>query len=369
MLKAGIIGLPNVGKSTLFNAITRSHKAPAENYPFCTIEPNLGVVSVPDPRLDQLAQVVKVGTRIPTTFEFVDIAGLVKGAAHGEGLGNKFLSHIREVDALVQVVRCFEDPDIVHVAGDIDPVRDIEIVTAELVLADLETVRKRLEKIAREVKRGDKHALVEAHLLEKLGDHLNTGQPANTLGLPLAPSEKIIVHGFFLLTDKPTIYVANVTESDLAAVDTHPQVAKVRQYARAHQACDTVVVCAQLESEVADLSPEEAQDYLRELGVREPGGAALIQSTYHLLGLRTFFTFNQKEVRAWTIPAGATAIKAAGTVHSDFERGFIKAETVNWADLVKEGSVSRARETRHYRLEGRDYVVRDGDVLLFKFNV
>jgi ribosome-binding ATPase len=369
MLKAGIIGLPNVGKSTLFNALTRSHKAPAENYPFCTIEPNLGVVTVPEPRLPQLAQIAKVSAQIPTTIEFVDIAGLVKGASHGEGLGNKFLSHIREVDALIQVVRCFEDPDIVHVTGDIDPVRDIEIVTTELVLADLETIKKRLEKISRDVKRGDKHAVLEAHLLEKLGAHLNTGKPANTLGLALAPDERLIVRGFYLLTDKPTLFVANVKEGDLAAAATHPQVAKVRDYARTHHACDTVVVCAQLESDVGDLSPEEARDYLKELGVQESGVAALIRSTYQLLGLRTFFTFNEKEVRAWTLPSGTTAVKAAGTVHSDFERGFIKAEAVNCDDLLKAGSIGHARETGHYRIEGRDYVVRDGDVLLFRFSV
>src|ERR1017187_6697707 len=230
MLKAGIIGLPNVGKSTLFNAITRSHKAAAENYPFCTIEPNLGVVTVPEPRLPQLAKIAKVTTQIPTTFEFVDIAGLVKGASHGEGLGNKFLSHIREVDALIHIVRCFEDPDIVHVTGNVDPVRDIEIVTTELVLADLETIKKRLEKISRDVKRGDKHALLEAQLLEKMQAHLNTGKPAITHGLPLAPDEKLIVRSFFLLTDKPTIYAANVKEADLAAADSHPQVVKVREY-------------------------------------------------------------------------------------------------------------------------------------------
>jgi len=369
MLKAGIIGLPNVGKSTLFNAVTRSHKASAENYPFCTIEPNLGVVSVPDPRLAQLGKVAKVSTLIPTAFEFVDIAGLVKGASHGEGLGNKFLSHIREVNALIQVVRCFEDPDIVHVTGDIDPVRDIEIVTTELVLADLESVKKRLEKISRDVKRGDKHAVLEAHLLEKLGAHLNAGKPANTLGLPLAPEEKLIVRSFFLLTDKPTIFAANVKEGDLAAGDNHPQVTKVREYARGHHACETVVICAQLESDLADLSPEEAQEYLKEVGVKESVLTDLIHRSYQVLGLRTFFTFNEKEVRAWTIHAGETAVKAAGTIHTDFERGFIKAETVNWADLVKEGSVGRARETGHYRIEGRDYVVRDGDVVLFKFNV
>ncbi len=369
MLKAGIIGLPNVGKSTLFNAVTRSHKAPAENYPFCTIEPNLGVVTVPDPRLEQLSAVAKVSTRIPTTIEFVDIAGLVKGASRGEGLGNKFLSHIREVDALVHVVRCFEDPDIAHVTGSLDPLRDIEIVTTELVLADLETMGKRMEKIGRDVKRGEKHAVLEQHLLEKFAAHLNLGKPANTLNVPLAPEEKIIARSFFLLTDKPTVFVANVKENELAQAENHPVVAEVRNYALAHHACETVAVCAQLESDLGDLSPTEGEDYLKELGVKESGIAALIRSTHHVLGLRTFFTFNDKEVRAWTIHSGDTAIKAAGTIHTDFERGFIKAETVNWQDLVKEGSVARARETGHYRIEGRDYVVRDGDVLLFRFNI
>ena len=369
MLKAGIIGLPNVGKSTLFNALTRSHKAAAENYPFCTIEPNLGVVTVPDPRLAQVAQIAKVTNLIPATFEFVDIAGLVKGASQGEGLGNKFLSHIREVDALVQVVRCFEDPDIVHVTGGIDPVRDIEIVNTELVLADLETIARRKEKISRDVKRGDKHAILEAHLLDRYEAHLNTGKPANTLTGAMSPEERTLARGFFLLTDKPTIFAANVKESELARETEHPPVAKVREYARAHQSCETLMLSAQLESELADLSPEEAQGYLRELGVDESGLSALIRATYHLLGLRTFFTFNEKEVRAWTIHAGDTASKAAGTIHTDFERGFIKAETVNWQDLVREGSVAHAREKGHYRIEGRDYVVKDGDVLLFKFNV
>jgi ribosome-binding ATPase len=369
MLKAGIVGLPNVGKSTLFNAVTRSHKAAAENYPFCTIEPNLGVVSVPDPRLPQVAQIAKVPAGIPATIEFVDIAGLVKGASRGEGLGNKFLSHIREVDALAHVVRCFEDPDIVHVTGEPDPVRDIEIVMTELILADLDTIHKRLEKIGRDVKRGDKHAMLEAQLLEKIGAYLNTGRPANTFPLALAPEEKAIVRSFFLLTDKPTIFVANVKEADMGGADANPFVAAVKTYAQAHHQCDTVVVCAQLESDLADLSPAEAQDYLKELGVTQSGLDALIRSTYGVLGLRTFFTFNEKEARAWTIHAGATAVKAAGTVHSDFERGFIKAEAVHWEDLVRQGSVGRARETGHYRIEGRDYVVRDGDVLLFRFSV
>ncbi len=367
MLKAGIVGLPNVGKSTLFNAVTRTHKAPAENYPFCTIEPNLGVVAVPDPRLEKLGQVTKVPNLIPTTIEFVDIAGLVKGASRGEGLGNKFLSHIREVDAIVQVVRCFEDPDIHHVTGSIDPVRDIEIVLTELILADLDTVRKRRERIGKEVKHGDKPALIENHILDKIEPHLNAGRPANTLSL--SKEEREISKHLFLLTDKPTIFAANVKEGDLPDVETNAFVNAVRDYGRTHQACDTVVICAQLESDLADLAPDEAREYLRELGVTDSGLAALIRTTYQLLGLRTFFTFNEKEVRAWTLHAGDTAPKAAGTVHTDFERGFIRAETVRCEDLVRCGSMSAAREKGLYRSEGREYVVQDGDVLLFKFHI
>jgi len=367
MLKAGIVGLPNVGKSTLFNALIRSHKAAAANYPFCTIEPNLGVVTVPDARLDAIAQLVKVNARIPTTIEFLDIAGLVKGASHGEGLGNKFLSHIREVDAIIHVVRCFEDPDVIHVTGGVDPVRDIEIVTTELVLADLEAVQRRREKFIKELKGGEKHAVAENHVLDKLEAHLNAGKPANTAGL--VKEEHELITACPLLTDKPTIFAANVKEGQLAAVASDPQVGKVRHYARMHHACETVVVCAQLESDLADLSPEEAVQYLTELGVKETGADALIRATYELLSLRTFFTFNEKEVRAWTVPAGTGAARAAGRIHTDFERGFIKAECVNWKDLVDAGSVGHARETGHYRIEGRDYQVRDGDVLLFKFNV
>jgi GTP-binding protein YchF len=367
MLKAGIVGLPNVGKSTLFNAVTRTRKAEAANYPFCTIDPNIGIVTVPDARLETLAKIAKTAVIIPAAVEFVDIAGLVKGAAQGEGLGNKFLTHIREVDAIVQVVRCFEDPDIHHVAGAIDPVRDIETVITELVLSDLEAVQKRREKGAKDAKRGDKTAMAEAVVFARLEPHLNAGKPAITL--ELTPEEKVITKGFYLLTDKPTIFAANVKESELATADTNAHVNKVRDYAKTHIACETVVISAQIESDLIDLSAEEAKEFLKELGVQESGIGALIRSTYHLLGLRTYFTAGEKEVRAWTIHTGDTAPKAAGVIHSDFERGFIKAGTVAYDDLVKCGSIAVAREKGQYRMEGKEYVVKDGDVMLFKFNV
>ncbi|HZL78567.1 MAG TPA: redox-regulated ATPase YchF [Candidatus Limnocylindrales bacterium] len=367
MLKAGIVGLPNVGKSTLFNAVTRTRKAEAANYPFCTIDPNVGIVTVPDARLEVLKNIAKTQVTIPAAVEFVDIAGLVKGASQGEGLGNKFLTHIREVDAIVQVVRCFEDADIHHVAGSVDPVRDIETITTELVLADLEAVQKRLNSVAKDAKRGDKEALAQENILKKIEPHLNAGKPALTL--QLAPEERAVSRLFWLMTDKPTIFACNVKESDLATADQNPFVLKVREYTAHHFACEAVVISAQIESDLIDLSEAEAKEFLKELGVDESGVGALIRATYHLLGLRTYFTAGEKEVRAWTIHIGDTAPKAAGVIHSDFERGFIKAETVAYDDLVKCGSVATAREKGLYRMEGKEYVVKDGDVLLFKFNV
>ena len=367
MLKAGIVGLPNVGKSTLFNAVTRTRKAEAANYPFCTIDPNVGVVTVPDARLAPLAQIAKTTVIIPAAIEFVDIAGLVKGASAGEGLGNKFLSHIREVDAIVQVVRCFEDADIHHVTGSIDPVRDIEIINTELAIADLDNVKKRRDKLAKDVKRGEKAAVAEDAVLAKFEPVLDAGKLALTV--QLTPEEKVVARSFFLLTDKPTIFACNVKESDLATADKNAFVQKVRDYVKTHLACEAVVISAQIESDLIDLSPDEAKQFLKELGVEESGVGALIRATYHLLGLRTFLTAGEKEVRAWTIHVGDAAPKAAGVIHSDFERGFIKAETVAYDDLVKCGSIAVAREKGLYRMEGKEYVVQDGDVMLFKFNV
>ncbi|MEY4070750.1 MAG: hypothetical protein RL721_1364, partial [Candidatus Eisenbacteria bacterium] len=367
MLRAGIVGLPNVGKSTLFNAVTRTRKAEAANYPFCTIEPNVGIVTVPDARLAVLKDIAKTSVIIPAAIEFVDIAGLVKGASQGEGLGNKFLSHIREVDAIVQVVRCFEDSDIHHVSGSVDPVRDIEVINTELMLTDYDTVQRRHEKVQKDVKRGDKTAIAEAGVLAKLEAALGAGKPALTV--ELTPEERAIAAGFFLLTDKPTLFACNVRESDLAGADANPYVQQVRAYVSTHLSCEAVVISAQIESDLVDLEPEDAKAFLADLGVEESGVGSLIRATYHLLGLRTYFTAGEKEVRAWTIHAGDTAPKAAGVIHSDFERGFIKAETVAYADLVRCGSVAAARAEGLYRMEGKEYVVQDGDVMLFKFAV
>ena len=367
MLKAGIVGLPNVGKSTLFNAVTRTRKAQAANYPFCTIDPNVGIVTVPDERLGVLQKIAKTSVVIPAAIEFVDIAGLVKGASQGEGLGNKFLTHIREVDSIVQVVRCFEDADIHHVSGSVDPVRDIEIITTELVLADMESVNKRLDKVAKDAKRGDKEAQAEQAVLSKLKPHLDAGKPALTC--ELTTEEKALSKSFWLMTDKPTLFACNVKEGDLATADTNPYVVKVREYAKSQLSCEATVISAQIESDLVDLSEEDAKEFLSALGVTESGVGSLIRATYHLLGLRTYFTAGEKEVRAWTIHAGDTAPKAAGVIHSDFERGFIKAETVAYKDLVSCGSVAAARDKGLYRMEGKEYVVADGDVLVFKFNV
>jgi GTP-binding protein YchF len=367
MLRAGIVGLPNVGKSTLFNAITRTRNAEAANYPFCTIDPNVGIVSVPDARLAELKRIAKTNVVIPAAIEFVDIAGLVKGASTGEGLGNKFLTHIREVDAVVQVVRCFDDADVHHVSGTIDPVRDIEVINTELMLADLEVVQKRRERLAKDAKRGDKGAVAEDAVLAKIEAAINDGKPALTV--KLTPEERALSAPFFLLSDKPTIFACNVKEGDLATADANPYVMRVRDYVRTHLSCEAVVISAQIESDLVDLAPDEADAFLKELGVQESGIGALIRSTYHLLGLQTYFTAGEKEVRAWTIHQGDTAPKAAGVIHSDFERGFIKAETVAYTDLLKCGSVAVAREKGLYRMEGKEYVVADGDVLLFKFNV
>ena len=367
MLRAGIVGLPNVGKSTLFNAITRTRKAEAANYPFCTIDPNVGMVTVPDARLQVLQRIAKTNVVIPAAMEFVDIAGLVKGASQGEGLGNKFLTHVREVDAIVQVVRCFDDEDVHHVSGSVDPVRDIEVINTELMLADLESVKKRRERLLKDIKRGDKSAAAEEAVLEKLEAALDAGKPALTVDL--SPDERALSRPLFLLSDKPTIFACNVKESDLSTADSNPYVQRVREYVKTHLACDAIVVSAQIESDLVDLEPPEAAAYLKELGVEESGVGALIGATFRLLGLQTYFTAGEKEVRAWTIHIGDTAPRAAGVIHSDFERGFIKAETVAYEDLVACGSVAAAREKGLYRMEGKEYVVKDGDVMLFKFNV
>jgi GTP-binding protein YchF len=374
MLSAGIVGLPNVGKSTLFNAVTRTRKAQAANYPFCTIDPNLGVVTVPDARLETLAKLSHSQKIIPAAIEFVDIAGLVKGASAGEGLGNQFLSHIREVNAIVQVVRCFENADIHHVGGTIDPVRDIEVINTELVLADLASLQKRHDRLQKEVRAGSKTAKAEVAVIDKLLPHLDAGKPAITL--ELTDEEKAVAGDFFLLSSKPTLFACNVAESDLAAIsqETEPNAAlqhvrAVQEYARNHFATEAVVISAQIESELVDLSESEAQEYLRDLGVAGSGVSALIRAVYHLLGLRTYLTTGEKETRAWTIRAGDKAPAAAGVIHSDFERGFIAAETVHFDDLVALGSFAKARESGKLRIEGKDYVVRDGDVVEFRFNV
>lgn len=371
MLKSGIVGLPNVGKSTLFNAITRTRKAQAANFPFCTIEPNVGIVTVPDQRLEALAGLSKSEKILPTAIEFVDIAGLVKGASQGEGLGNQFLSHIREVDAIVQVVRCFENEDIHHVAGNMDPVRDIEVINTELILADISSLEKRKDKLAKNARGGDAQAKAELALLEKVLPHLNEGRPAITLNL--TQEEQSLLKGFFLLSAKPVIFACNVQEGDLANLAPNTisgrHVEAVKKYAAEHMGTEAVVISAQIESELVDLSAEEAKDYLQSLGLEESGVGDLIKKVYILLGLRTYLTTGPKETRAWTIHAGDKAPAAAGVIHSDFERGFIAAETIAFDDLMRLGSHAKAREAGKLRIEGKDYTVQDGDVIEFRFNV
>ena len=366
MLRAGIVGLPNVGKSTLFNALTAQSSALAANYPFATIEPNVGVVSVPDERLEPLARLVKTEKIVPATVEFLDIAGLVRGASKGEGLGNQFLANIRETDTVVQVVRCFEDENIVHVEGAVDPVRDIETIQIELALADLATVERRREKAQKNLKSGDKIARQELDVLNKIQPALEEGRSARTVSL--TDDEKAVARNFFLLTTKPTIYAANVEESALADLENNPMVNAVREIA-AKEAAECVVICAQLEADLVALPPEERVDYLKSLNIDTSGVDQLIKSAYHLLGLMSFLTAGEKEVRAWTIPQGTRAQTAAGTIHSDIERGFIRAEIVSYNDLIAAGSYATAREKGLLRLEGKDYIMQEGDVVHFRFNV
>ncbi|HEY1763857.1 MAG TPA: redox-regulated ATPase YchF [Opitutaceae bacterium] len=366
MLKAGIVGLPNVGKSTLFNALTRSHKAEAANYPFCTINPNVGVVTVPDDRLEVLRKIARTNVVIPAAIEFVDIAGLVAGASKGEGLGNQFLANIREVDAIVHVVRCFEDADVVHTMGSVDPVRDIEVVATELVLADLDAVQKRAEKTQKKAKSGDKEAIAEMALLERVAPHLDANRPANIL--TVSEEEARLMKLFQLLSAKPVIYACNVAEGDLARAEDNSFVKKVAAFVQAHHDAAYVPISARIESELIDLAPDEAKAFLKDLGVEDSGVSALIRATYALLGLQTYFTAGEKEVRAWTIKSGWKAPQAAGVIHTDFEKGFIKAEVVSYDDLARLGSVAAAREAGKYRLEGKDYVFQNGDVALFRFN-
>jgi GTP-binding protein YchF len=368
MLKVGIVGLPNVGKSSLFNALT-AQGAPSENYPFCTVEPNVGMVEVPDPRLDRIHELMQSKAIVPTVIQFVDIAGLVKGASEGEGLGNKFLGNIREVDAIAHVLRCFDDPDVTHVLGGVDPVRDREIVETELALADLETVERRLDRVSKKAKSGEKDAIREKGVLERCLAALTEGRPVRTV--ELNPDDARILKGFQLLTSKPVLYVVNVSEDDLPSGDN--QWTEQLRAAVAEDGPDAqegvVSICSAIESELAELEEDERQAFLEDLGLPETGLNRLIRAAYELLGLQTFFTTGENESRAWTIRAGSTAPQAAGTIHTDFERGFIKAETIHVTDFDDVGTWKEAREKGRLRQEGKEYVVADGDIMLFRFNV
>lgn len=365
MLRTGIVGLPNVGKSTLFNALTSAKNAQSANYPFCTIEPNVGVVTVPDERLEILQKLCKCSDIIPTAIEFVDIAGLVKGASKGEGLGNQFLHNIREVDAIIQVVRCFDDPNTIHVAGKVNPLDDIEVINTELALADLASVEKRQARIAKQAKGGDKDAVLEDKVLTKLTDLLSEGTFIN-INDHFNEEEIPVVKQLNLMSTKPVIYAANVSEYDLKDGNAYTQ--QVKEYAAKHNA-EVVLISAKIEEELAELWAEEAKEYLNELGIEDSGINRMIKSVYRLLNLRTFITAGEKEVHAWTIPAGAKAPQAAGVIHTDFEKGFIRAEITPYEEFVKNGSYAACKEKGVTRLEGKDYVVQDGDLVHFRFAV
>lgn len=360
--RCGIVGLPNVGKSTLFNALTRAGVA-AENYPFCTIEPHVGVVPVPDARLDRIAGIVRSKNLIPATMEFVDIAGLVAGASKGEGLGNQFLAHVRETDAIAHIVRCFEDPDVAHVSGAIAPAEDIETVDTELILADLETAQRALDKAVKAGKAGDKEARAQETLMRRVVEVLDAGHPARVM--ELAPSDRERLRDLHLLTLKPVLYIANVDENGFV---NNPLLAQVDAIA-ARQDSPVVPVCATIEAELAELPEHEKREFLAEMGLEEPGLARVVRAGYALLGLQTFFTYNEKEARAWTVSVGVRAPQAAGRIHTDFEHGFIRAEVVSFEDFVKYGGEQGAKDAGRWRLEGKDYVVQDGDVIRFRFNV